>query len=142
MVHNGIEYGDMQLIAEAYQLLKNLLGVSNDELAGIFDEWNKGDLDSFLIEITANIFRKKDEETGKHVIDLIVDSAGQKGTGKWTAMSALDLGQPLTLIGEAVFARCLSSLRSDRAQASSILPIATQVRYFPLVTISRRFSLR
>jgi 6-phosphogluconate dehydrogenase len=123
MVHNGIEYGDMQLIAESYHLLKELLGVTNDQLADTFSEWNKGDLDSFLIEITANIFRKKEEDgSGKYVVDGILDSAGQKGTGKWTAMTALDLGQPLTLIGEAVFARCLSSLKKDRVEASKVLP--------------------
>lgn len=123
MVHNGIEYGDMQLIAESYHLMKELLGVSNEELANIFTEWNKGDLDSFLIEITANIFRKKEDDgSNKYVVDSILDSAGQKGTGKWTAITALDLGQPLTLIGEAVFARCLSSLKKDRVEASKILP--------------------
>ncbi|MCC6952796.1 MAG: decarboxylating NADP(+)-dependent phosphogluconate dehydrogenase [Deltaproteobacteria bacterium] len=121
MVHNGIEYGDMQLICEAYHLMKSVLGLSNDELANVFTEWNKGDLDSFLIEITADIFRKKDEETGKHVVDTILDAAGQKGTGKWTATVALDLGIPVTLIGEAVFARCLSSQKEERVTASSII---------------------
>eukprot|EP01122_Echinamoeba_exundans_P005832 TRINITY_DN15_c0_g1_i1.p1 TRINITY_DN15_c0_g1~~TRINITY_DN15_c0_g1_i1.p1 ORF type:complete len:530 (-),score=166.32 TRINITY_DN15_c0_g1_i1:133-1530(-) len=123
MVHNGIEYGDMQLIAESYHIMKELLGMTNEQLADTFSEWNKGDLDSFLIEITANIFRKKEEDgSDKYVVDSILDSAGQKGTGKWTAMTALDLGQPLTLIGEAVFARCLSSLKSDRVEASKVLP--------------------
>lgn len=121
MVHNGIEYGDMQLIAEAYGIMKNLLGLSNAEIANVLEEWNKGDLDSYLIEITRDIFRKKDEETGKDMIDLIVDAAGQKGTGKWTVINGLDLGAPVTLIGEAVFARTLSSQKEDRVHASKIL---------------------
>jgi len=121
MVHNGIEYGDMQLIAEAYGLLKNYLGMGNDEIAKTFEEWNKGDLDSYLIEITRDIFKKKDEETGQHVVDLILDAAGQKGTGKWTVVNGLDLGAPVTLIGEAVFARTLSSLKEQRVHASKIL---------------------
>ncbi|HEU5342055.1 decarboxylating NADP(+)-dependent phosphogluconate dehydrogenase [Edaphobacter sp.] len=120
MVHNGIEYGDMQLIGEAYQLLEQGLGLGADELAGIFGEWNKGELDSFLIEITAEIFAKKDED-GKPLVDKILDAAGQKGTGKWTAISALDLGQPVTLIGESVFARCLSALKDERVAASKVL---------------------
>jgi len=120
MVHNGIEYGDIQLICEAYQLLKDLLGLSNDELKHVFEEYNKGDLDSYLIEITAQIFAKK--EDGKYVIDEILDVAGQKGTGKWTAINALDLAVPVTLIGEAVFARCLSALKEEREKASKILP--------------------
>ncbi len=120
MVHNGIEYGDMQLIGEAYQLLKDGLGLNADELAGIFSEWNKGELDSFLIEITAEIFAKKDDD-GQPMVDKILDSAGQKGTGKWTAISALDLGMPVTLIGEAVFARCLSALKDERVQAAKVL---------------------
>jgi 6-phosphogluconate dehydrogenase len=120
MVHNGIEYGDMQLIGEAYQLLKDGLGLKPDELATVFQEWNKTELDSFLIEITAAIFAKKDAD-GAPIIDKILDAAGQKGTGKWTAISALDLGMPLTLIGESVFARCLSSLKDERVRASAIL---------------------
>ncbi len=120
MVHNGIEYGDMQLIGEAYQLLKDGLGLSPDEFAKVFEEWNKGELDSFLIEITEIIFAKKDED-GTPIIDKILDTAGQKGTGKWTAISALDLGQPVTLIGESVFARCLSALKDERVAASHIL---------------------
>ncbi|MBS1798528.1 MAG: decarboxylating NADP(+)-dependent phosphogluconate dehydrogenase [Acidobacteria bacterium] len=120
MVHNGIEYGDIQLICEAYQLLKEALGLSADELAEIFAEWNKGELDSYLIEITAEIFAKKDDD-GKPLIDKILDTAGQKGTGKWTAISALDLGQPVTLIGESVFARCLSALKDERVAASKVL---------------------
>jgi 6-phosphogluconate dehydrogenase len=120
MVHNGIEYGDMQLIGEAYQLLEEGLGLSASELSDIFTEWNKGELDSFLIEITAEIFGKMDED-GKPLVDKILDSAGQKGTGKWTAISALDLGMPVTLIGEAVFARCLSAMKEERVAASKIL---------------------
>ncbi|MDE3105751.1 MAG: decarboxylating NADP(+)-dependent phosphogluconate dehydrogenase [Acidobacteriota bacterium] len=120
MVHNGIEYGDMQLICEAYQLLKDALGLTPDELADVFDEWNKGELDSFLIEISASIFAKKDED-GQPLLDKILDTAGQKGTGKWTAISALDLGQPVTLIGESVFARCLSALKDERVAASKVL---------------------
>jgi len=120
MVHNGIEYGDMQLICEAYQLLKDGLGLSAGELHEVFTEWNKGELDSFLIEISAQIFTKNDED-GTPLIDKILDTAGQKGTGKWTAVSALDLGTPVTLIGEAVFARCLSALKEERAAASKIL---------------------
>jgi 6-phosphogluconate dehydrogenase len=120
MVHNGIEYGDIQLIGEAYDLLKKGLGFTPDELHEVFAEWNKGELDSFLIEITAEIFAKKDED-GQPLIDKILDTAGQKGTGKWTAISALDLGQPVTLIGEAVFARCLSALKDERVEASKVL---------------------
>lgn len=120
MVHNGIEYGDIQLICEAYQLLQDALGLTPDELSEIFAEWNKGELDSYLIEITTKIFAKKDDD-GKPMIDKILDTAGQKGTGKWTAISALDLGQPVTLIGESVFARCLSALKDERVAASKIL---------------------
>ncbi|MDB6085969.1 MAG: 6-phosphogluconate dehydrogenase, decarboxylating [Gammaproteobacteria bacterium] len=120
MVHNGIEYGDMQLIGEAYQMLKQGLGLSPDELAAVFAEWNKGELDSFLIEITSLIFSKKDQD-GQPIIDKILDTAGQKGTGKWTAISALELGMPVTLIGESVFARCLSALKEERIRASAIL---------------------
>jgi 6-phosphogluconate dehydrogenase len=120
MVHNGIEYGDIQLICEAYQLLKDGLGLSADEFAEVFKEWNKGELDSYLIEISATIFAKKDED-GTPLLDKILDTAGQKGTGKWTAISALDLGMPVTLIGESVFARCLSALKDERVQASKVL---------------------
>ncbi|HEV2647124.1 MAG TPA: decarboxylating NADP(+)-dependent phosphogluconate dehydrogenase [Acidobacteriaceae bacterium] len=120
MVHNGIEYGDMQLIGEAYQLLKDGLGLSADELHDIFAEWNKGELDSYLVEISTTIFAKKDDD-GQPMIDKILDAAGQKGTGKWTAISALDLGMPLTLIGESVFARCLSALKDERVQAAKVL---------------------
>jgi 6-phosphogluconate dehydrogenase len=120
MVHNGIEYGDMQLIGEAYQLLKDGLGLTADELSEVFAEWNKGELDSFLIDISATIFAKKDDD-GQPMVDKILDAAGQKGTGKWTAISALDLGQPVTLIGESVFARCLSALKSERVAAAKVL---------------------
>jgi len=121
MVHNGIEYGDMQLISEAYFIMKNLLKMNNDEIANTFEEWNRGDLESYLIEITADILRKKDEETGKYTVDIILDSAGQKGTGKWTVEAALNNGSPVTLIAEAVMARILSSQKNERVQASRIL---------------------
>lgn len=121
MVHNGIEYGDMQLIGEAYQLLQTVLGLTPDELADIFSEWNKGELDSFLIDITAQIFAKKDDDGKTPMVDVILDTAGQKGTGKWTAIDALDLGMPVTLIGESVFARCLSALKDQRIKASKVL---------------------
>eukprot|EP00005_Dracoamoeba_jomungandri_P008904 CAMPEP_0174277780 /NCGR_PEP_ID=MMETSP0439-20130205/61118_1 /TAXON_ID=0 /ORGANISM="Stereomyxa ramosa, Strain Chinc5" /LENGTH=464 /DNA_ID=CAMNT_0015370129 /DNA_START=121 /DNA_END=1515 /DNA_ORIENTATION=+ len=122
MVHNGIEYGDMQLICEGYHILKGVLGLSNEELVEVFDEWNKGDMDSYLIEITRDIFAKKDEEDeSTYVVDTILDTAGQKGTGKWTAQVALELGMPVTLIGEAVFARCLSALKEERVEASEVL---------------------
>src|SRR5439155_9034107 len=116
----GIEYGDMQVICEAYHLLKEGLGLNADELHEVFAEWNRGELDSYLIEITAEIFKKKDED-GTPLIDRILDTAGQKGTGKWTGISALELGTPVTLIGEAVFARCLSALKDERVKASMIL---------------------
>ena len=117
MVHNGIEYGDMQLICEAYQIMKDVLGMSNDEMHIVFKEWNKGDLSSYLIEITADILKFK-EKDGTYLIDNILDTAGQKGTGKWTATVALELGSSLTLIGEAVFARYLSSIKQERIEAS------------------------
>jgi 6-phosphogluconate dehydrogenase len=120
MVHNGIEYGDMQMICETYQMMKEGLGLSNEEMHDVFSEWNKTELDSYLIEITRDILGYKTDK-GEAVIDQILDTAGQKGTGKWTAVSALDLGQPLTLIGEAVFARCLSALKDERVQASKVL---------------------
>ncbi|WP_438446695.1 NADP-dependent phosphogluconate dehydrogenase [Gorillibacterium sp. sgz5001074] len=127
MVHNGIEYGDMQLICEAYQLLKEGLGLSTEELHEIFAEWNKGELDSYLIEITADIFTKYDPETGKPMVDIIKDTAGQKGTGKWTSQSALDLGVHLSLITESVFARFISAMKDERVAASKVLtgPAAT-----------------
>ncbi|NOQ34625.1 MAG: decarboxylating NADP(+)-dependent phosphogluconate dehydrogenase [Methylococcaceae bacterium] len=121
MVHNGIEYGDMQLICEAYQLLTEGLGLSNDEVQAIFSEWNQGQLSSYLIEITANILAYKDEN-GEPLVDSILDTAGQKGTGKWTAINALDLGIPLTLIAESVFARCLSAQKDERVKAAKVLP--------------------
>ncbi|HTW48001.1 MAG TPA: decarboxylating NADP(+)-dependent phosphogluconate dehydrogenase [Acidobacteriaceae bacterium] len=120
MVHNGIEYGDMQLICEAYDILKHALNPTPDELSAIFADWNKGELDSFLIEISSLIFAKKDED-GSPLVDNILDTAGQKGTGKWTVESALDLGMPVTLIGESVFARCLSAIKEERVEASKIL---------------------
>ncbi|MCA8235096.1 NADP-dependent phosphogluconate dehydrogenase [Burkholderia cenocepacia] len=121
MVHNGIEYGDMQLIAESYSVLKDVAGLTNDELGAVYTEWNQGELDSYLIEITSKIFGKKDEDTGKHLVDVILDRAAQKGTGKWTSQNALDLGVPLPLITESVFARVLSSLKTERVAASKIL---------------------
>ncbi|CAM4398078.1 6-phosphogluconate dehydrogenase [Paenibacillus endophyticus] len=121
MVHNGIEYGDMQLIGEAYQLLKDVLHLSTSELHDIFSEWNRGELDSYLIEITADIFAKTDPETGKPMVDVILDSAGQKGTGKWTSQSSLDLGVPLSIITESVFARFLSAMKEERVAASKLL---------------------
>jgi len=120
MVHNGIEYGDMQLICESYQIMKELLGMSADEMHKVFKQWNTGDLDSFLIEITRDILAFKDTD-GTPMVDKILDTAGQKGTGKWTSVTAMDLGMPLTLISEAVFARCLSALKEDRVAASKIL---------------------
>ncbi|HEF4756678.1 NADP-dependent phosphogluconate dehydrogenase [Burkholderia multivorans] len=121
MVHNGIEYGDMQLIAESYAVLKHVAGLTNDELGAVYTEWNQGELDSYLIEITSKIFGKKDDETGQHLVDVILDRAAQKGTGKWTSQNALDLGVPLPLITESVFARVLSSLKTERVAASKIL---------------------
>ncbi len=120
MVHNGIEYGDMQLIAEAYALLKGALGLNNEELAKTFTDWNNGELSSYLIDITKDIFTKKDED-GKYLVDVILDEAANKGTGKWTSQSSLDLGEPLSLITESVFARYLSSLKSQRVAASKVL---------------------
>ncbi|MEH7441810.1 NADP-dependent phosphogluconate dehydrogenase [Bacillus sp. JJ1122] len=121
MVHNGIEYGDMQLISESYFMLKHVLGLSAEELHQVFSDWNKGELDSYLIEITADIFTKKDEETGKPLVDVILDTAGQKGTGKWTSQSALDLGVPLPIITESVFARFISAMKQERVEASKVL---------------------
>ena len=121
MVHNGIEYGDMQLICEAYSLLKDGLGLNNDELYEVFAEWNRGELDSYLIEISRDIFSVTDDKTGVSLVDMILDKAGQKGTGKWTGQLALDLGVPTTLITEAVFARTLSAVKEKRVRASKIL---------------------
>ncbi|MGB3609785.1 MAG: decarboxylating NADP(+)-dependent phosphogluconate dehydrogenase [Cellvibrio sp.] len=120
MVHNGIEYGDMQLICEAYQIMKDMLGMSADEMHEVFKEWNQGELDSYLIEITRDILAYKDED-GAPLVDKILDTAGQKGTGKWTGVIALDLGIPLTLISEAVFARCLSAQKDQRVEASKVI---------------------
>jgi 6-phosphogluconate dehydrogenase len=120
MVHNGIEYGDMQLICEAYQIMRDLLGMSAGEMHLVFKEWNEGELDSYLIEITRDILAVNDTD-GKPLVDKILDTAGQKGTGKWTGVAALDLGIPLTLIGEAVFSRCLSAIKDERVNASKIL---------------------
>lgn len=128
MVHNGIEYGDIQLICEAYNLMKNVLGMSNEEMSKQFDDWNKGDLDSYLIEITRDILAYKDS-TNTSVVDTIMDKAGQKGTGKWTAISALDLGMPLTLIAESVFARCLSAQKDERVAASKQLSCNTDYKF-------------
>ncbi len=129
MVHNGIEYGDMQLISEAYFILKHVLGLDAQELHGVFSEWNKGELDSYLIEITADIFTKMDEETGKPLVELVLDKAGQKGTGKWTSKNALDLGVPLPLITESVFARCISALKEERLNASKVLSGPSENKY-------------
>jgi len=120
MVHNGIEYGDMQLICEAYFILKEALGLSNDELYDVFAEWNRGDLDSYLIEITRDIFSVKDDD-GKHLVDKVLDRAGAKGTGKWMSQLALDLGVPSTLVTEAVYARSLSAIKEERVRASAVL---------------------
>ncbi len=121
MVHNGIEYGDMQLICEAYFMLTSAVGLSNDDLYDVFSDWNRGELDSYLIEITRDIFSVKDPETGKHLVDLILDKAGAKGTGKWMSQLALDLGVPSTLVTEAVYARALTALKDERVQASKVL---------------------
>jgi len=123
MVHNGIEYGDMQLICEAYFVMRKLLGMEPPALHAVFDRWNKGPLDSYLIEITRDILAHKDEATGKATVDVILDTAGQKGTGKWTVISACDLGVPLTLISEAVFARTLSAQKDERVAASKVLKV-------------------
>jgi len=120
MVHNGIEYGDMQLICESYQLMRDYLGMENEEIGEVFADWNKGELDSYLVQITSEILKYKDSD-GNAVVDYILDTAGQKGTGKWTGIAALDEGVPLTLIGEAVFARCLSAIKEERTEAAKIL---------------------
>jgi len=121
MVHNGIEYGDMQLICEAYQIMRDILGMKAEEIHLVFRDWNKGELESYLIEITGDIFAYRDTD-GSSLVDHILDTAGQKGTGKWTGITALDLGVPLTLIGEAVFARCLSAQKEERMEAAGLLP--------------------
>jgi 6-phosphogluconate dehydrogenase len=136
MVHNGIEYGDMQLICEAYQLMRSLLGMDTDAMHDVFERWNKGPLDSYLIEITRDILAYRDPESGKPMVDIILDRAGQKGTGKWTVNSALDLGVPLTLIAEAVCARCLSAQKDERVVAATKLegpppsPLGTEPKAF------------
>lgn len=147
MVHNGIEYGDMQLICEAYFIMKDVLGLGAEDLHKIFTDWNKGELDSYLIEITADIFTKMDDETGKPLVDVILDTAGQKGTGKWTSKSALDLGVPLPIITESVFARFLSAMKSERVEASKVLsgpPIepftANKKQYVELIRRALYFS--
>lgn len=130
MVHNGIEYGDMQLIAESYDILTRVLGLSVEEVAAIFTDWNQGELDSYLMEITSDILTRKDDlGTGKPIVEVILDAAGNKGTGKWTSQSALDLGTPLPLITESVFARYISALKEERVEASKIIPQPT-VREF------------
>jgi len=121
MVHNGIEYGDMQMTCEAYALMKDVIGLDNKELHDVFAEWNKGELDSYLIEISRDIFKEKDPETGKYMVDLILDTAGQKGTGKWTSESGLELGIGIPTIAEAVFARCLSAIKEERVDAAKVL---------------------
>ena len=141
MVHNGIEYGDMQLICEAYHLLSAGLGLSADELHEVFAEWNKGELDSYLIEITREIFAKKDED-GEPLVDKILDTAGQKGTGKWTGVNSLELGVPVTLIGEAVYARCLSAMKDERVAASEILTGPKRSRRKTASSSSRTFAAR
>jgi 6-phosphogluconate dehydrogenase len=129
MVHNGIEYGDMQLIAEAYDILQRALGLSAAELADIFDAWNQGELDSFLIEITTKIFRRVDEQTGKPLVDVVLDKAAQKGTGKWTGQDAMDLGAPIPTINAAVVGRIISSMKDERVAASKVLPAHAEARY-------------
>ena len=129
MVHNGIEYGDMQLICEAYAILRDVLGLNAEELHEVFDTWNKGDLDSFLIEITANIFRRKDPDTGQPLVDVILDRAGQKGTGKWTLQSAIEHGVVISTINAAVEARVLSSMKEQRVRASKELPAPPPFKY-------------
>jgi len=121
MVHNGIEYGDMQMICEAYDLMRKLLGMSAPEIAAVFREWNTGVLDSFLIEITGEVLSQKDPMSGGDLVDMILDTAGQKGTGKWTSVSALDMGVPAPTVAEAVFARCISAVKEERVAASKIL---------------------
>ena len=123
MVHNGIEYGDMQMICETYQIMKDAMGMNNDEMQSVFRQWNQGELNSYLIEITRDILGY--QENGEYVIDTILDTAGQKGTGKWTAVTSLEIGQPVTLIAEAVFARCLSALKEERIETAKHFNKAT-----------------
>jgi len=129
MVHNGIEYGDMQLIAEAYDILQNALGLQPAELAEIFTEWNKGELDSFLIEITSKIFRRIDEETGQPLVNFVLDTAQQKGTGKWTSQDAFNIGAPIPTINSAVVQRIISSMKKERVAAAKVLPAGVQAKY-------------
>src|SRR5215212_7169161 len=129
MVHNGIEYGDMQLIAESYDVMRRVLGMSADEMADVFDEWNRGDLESFLIEITAQILRVKDEETGQPLVNLILDKAGQKGTGKWTSAIALDLGVVIPTIDASIVARTLSSHKDERVEASKQINVPAAAKF-------------
>ncbi len=129
MVHNGIEYADMELIAEAYAIMKNIFGMSAKEMEATFTDWSKGDLSSYLIEITRDILGKKDKDTGKPIVDVIKDAAGQKGTGKWTSQEALDLGVPAPTLVQAVFARCMSALKDERVQASTMLKGPAQVEF-------------
>lgn len=130
MVHNGIEYGDMQLICEAYELLRKNLGLNTDELHAVFTKWNEGELNSYLIEITADIFKRRDPATGEPLVDVILDKAGQKGTGKWTLQSAIELGVPISTINAAVEARVLSSMKDERIAASKILPAPPALEAF------------
>ncbi len=127
-IHNGIEYADMQLISEAYLVLREILGLSAEELADIFDSWNKSELESYLVEITANIFRVRDQESGLPLVDMVLDAAGQKGTGRWTAESALELGVPAPTLAEAVFARCLSAKKEERLSAEALLGKPAKIR--------------
>ena len=142
MVHNGIEYGDMQLIAEAYDVLRNGFGLSASEMADIFDEWNRGELESYLIEITAKILRVKDPETGKPLVDLVLDQAEQKGTGKWTSQLALDLGVPIPTIDAAIAARNISSLKSERVEASKRISARTTGKFGDLNECVQRRGAR
>jgi len=139
MVHNGIEYGDMQLICEAYLMLKEAAGLSNDELYDVFDEWNRGELQSYLIEISRDIFSVKDPEGNGHLVDKILDSAGAKGTGKWMSQLALDLGVPSTLVTAAVYARSLSSQKAERVRAAKMLPAPAAVDRASLVGDKKAF---
>ena len=129
MVHNGIEYGDMQMICEAYDLMRTILELSPDEMGDIFAQWNTGELDSFLIEITADILKQADPVTGKPFVDIVLDAAGQKGTGKWTSVNALDMGTPAPTVAEAVFARCISAIKDQRIAAAKILQGPDSIKY-------------
>ncbi len=139
MVHNGIEYGDMQLIAETYGVMRNGFGLKADEMADVFEEWNEGELESYLIEITAKILRVKDPETGKPLVDLVLDEAGQKGTGKWASQLALDLGIPIPTIDAAITARNISARKSERVDASKIISVRTTGKYSGLTNQFKDF---